>query len=61
MLQARRERYDTYTLSLMEHGQVSTEQDIAWLDGLIRAERNRTGGAERPERRRALRRKERTT
>ena len=61
MLQARRERYDTYTLSLMEHGQVSTEQDIAWLDGLIRAERNRTGGAERSERRRALRRKERTT
>lgn len=61
MLQARRERYDTYTLSLMEHGQVSTEQDIAWLDGLIQAERNRTDGAERPERRRALRRKERTT
>jgi DNA-binding PadR family transcriptional regulator len=60
-LRARRERYDTYTLSLMEHGQVSTEQDIAWLDGLIQAERNRTGdGAERPRARRALRRKERT-
>ena len=60
-LRARRERYDTYTLSLMEHGQVSTEQDIAWLDGLIQAERNRTGdGAERPRARRALGRKERT-
>jgi len=60
-LRARRERYDAYTLSLMEHGQVSTEQDIAWLDGLIRAERNRAGEAERPERRRTLRRKEHTT
>ncbi|HXF36751.1 MAG TPA: PadR family transcriptional regulator [Actinomycetota bacterium] len=60
-LRARRERYDTYTLSLMEHGQVSTEQDIAWLDGLIQAERNRTGdGTERPRTRRTLRRKERT-
>jgi DNA-binding PadR family transcriptional regulator len=34
-----RERIDNYTLSLMEHGQQATQQDIAWLDDLIRAER----------------------
>jgi DNA-binding PadR family transcriptional regulator len=34
-----RERIDNYTLSLMRHGQEATEQDIAWLDDLIRAER----------------------
>jgi DNA-binding PadR family transcriptional regulator len=57
---------DTYTLSLMQHGRETTEQDIAWLSGLITAERRATetitGG---PKRRsgssRALRRKERTT
>lgn len=34
-----RERIDGYTLSLMRHGAESTEQDIAWLDGLIETER----------------------
>jgi DNA-binding PadR family transcriptional regulator len=34
-----RERIDNYTLSLMEHGREATQQDIAWLDDLIRAER----------------------
>ena len=56
---------DTYTFSLMQHGRESTEQDIAWLNGLIAAERRAvetisTGG---PKRRgqRALRRKEHST
>ena len=60
-----RERFDTYTLSLMQHGRETTEQDIAWLDGLIAAERRQgtTTSARTPKRRegRALRRKERTT
>jgi DNA-binding PadR family transcriptional regulator len=60
-----RERFDTYTLSLMQHGRDTTEQDIAWLNGLIAAERRQTttpttGGTKRREAR-ALRRKERTT
>ena len=56
---------DTYTLSLMQHGRETTEQDIAWLTGLIAAERRATESistGERPTRReRALRRKEHTT
>jgi DNA-binding PadR family transcriptional regulator len=57
--------HDTYTLSLMQHGRESTEQDIAWLNGLIAAERRATetittGGSKRRDQR-ALRRKERTT
>ncbi|MGH2634661.1 MAG: helix-turn-helix transcriptional regulator [Actinomycetota bacterium] len=56
---------DTYTLSLMQHGRETTEQDIAWLTGLIAAERRTTetvttGGSKRREQR-ALRRKERTS
>ncbi len=38
-LKSARERIDAYTLSLMRHGAESTEQDIAWLDGLIETER----------------------
>jgi DNA-binding PadR family transcriptional regulator len=38
-LRATRERVDGYTLSLMEHGRSATESDIAWVDGLIQAER----------------------
>src|SRR5947208_6756486 len=34
-----KERIDAYTLSLMSHGADATEQDIAWLDGLIDTER----------------------
>jgi DNA-binding PadR family transcriptional regulator len=62
-LSATRERFDTYTLSLMEHGRESTEQDIAWLNGLIAAERRQSDqmrvGSKRRQTR-ALRRKERT-
>ena len=66
---------DTYTTSLMQHGRESTEQDIAWLNGLIAAERRGTdttvkGGTQRRSTSRAtarsttsrsLRRKERTS
>ncbi|MFN2544365.1 MAG: helix-turn-helix transcriptional regulator [Actinomycetota bacterium] len=38
-LTATRERIDNYTESLMRHGAEATEQDIAWLDDLIKAER----------------------
>jgi DNA-binding PadR family transcriptional regulator len=63
---------DTYTTSLMQHGRESTEQDIAWLNGLIAAERRGvdttvTGGRKRRGAKRttrttarSLRRKERT-
>lgn len=54
--------FDTYTLSLMQHGQESTEQDIQWLNGLIAAERRATDTiTEKRRGTRALRRKERTT
>jgi DNA-binding PadR family transcriptional regulator len=63
-LAATRERFDTYTLSLMEHGRESTEQDIAWLNGLIAAERRQSDqmrvGSKRRKARATLRRKERT-
>jgi DNA-binding PadR family transcriptional regulator len=36
---ARRERMDSYTRSLYEHGAESTERDISWLDSLIASER----------------------
>ncbi len=63
-LSATRERFDTYTLSLMQHGRESTEQDIEWLNGLITAERRQSDqGREGTRRRRtrALRRKESAT
>ena len=56
---------DMYTTSLMQHGRESTEQDIAWLNGLIAAERRVTettsGGSKRRSTGRSLRRKERAT
>jgi DNA-binding PadR family transcriptional regulator len=56
---------DTYTLALMQHGHDSTEQDIAWLDGLIQSERSLSstprGGTRRRKKPAALRGKERTT
>jgi hypothetical protein len=56
-----RERFDTYTLSLMRHGQDSTEHDIAWLDGLIKSERRGAPAATtRGKRRRTTLRKERS-
>jgi DNA-binding PadR family transcriptional regulator len=58
-----RARVDDYTRSLMEHGRSATESDLAWVDGLIVAERTRKetkttsgGGSER--RSATLRRKE---
>jgi DNA-binding PadR family transcriptional regulator len=62
-----RQGNDTYSLALMEHGLEATESDIAWLEGLIAAERRQAATAReitRGTRRRAaptLRRKERTT
>ena len=50
-----RERIDAYTESLMKHGADATEQDIAWLDGLIKSERRKvqaTGPAKQGGRRR---------
>lgn len=38
-IRAGRDRFDTYTQSLMEHGTETTERDISWLDQLIAAER----------------------
>ena len=61
---------DMYTTSLMQHGRESTEQDIAWLNGLIAAERRgldsttKQGSKRRGTTRsstRSLRRKERTS
>lgn len=48
---------DPYTRSLIEHGRDTVQQDIAWLDGLLAAERQlaTTGAAGRS---RSLRRKE---
>lgn len=34
-----KERLDSYTRSLMEHGTETTERDISWLDRLIEAEK----------------------
>jgi DNA-binding PadR family transcriptional regulator len=55
---------DEYTRAIMEHARAATENDIAWLTGLIQHERTRYGiTAPQGDRRRAqatLRRKERT-
>ncbi len=57
--------HDTYTLSMVQHGRETTEQDIAWLNGLIAAERRATEtittGSPKRRDQRALRRKERAT
>jgi DNA-binding PadR family transcriptional regulator len=54
---------DGYKLALLEHGNAAIVSDIEWLDGLIQAERERTGfDPHRGRERRAatLRRKEHT-
>jgi DNA-binding PadR family transcriptional regulator len=64
VLRATREQADDYTLALMEHGRSATESDIAWLESLIRAERDRNGfspGEGRERRAATLRRKEHTS
>ncbi len=38
-LAGERDGADAYTRALMQHGAESTQQDIAWLEDLIRAER----------------------
>jgi DNA-binding PadR family transcriptional regulator len=40
-----RERIDSYTLSMHNHGMASTESDIAWIDELITQERAPLTGA----------------
>jgi DNA-binding PadR family transcriptional regulator len=40
-----RERIDSYTLSLHNHGMASTESDIAWIEELITKERMPASGA----------------
>src|SRR5436305_13744428 len=39
IIRASRQRLDTYTRSLMEHGTETTERDISWLDRLIATEK----------------------
>jgi len=58
-LRTTRARVDDYTLSLMEHGRSATESDLAWVDGLLAAERSRT--TTKTSERRSLRRKEHTS
>ena len=41
LVRASGERLDVYTRSLVEHGTEATEHDIAWLDRLIEAERQK--------------------
>jgi DNA-binding PadR family transcriptional regulator len=55
-----RRRVDDYTLALMERGATTTESDIAWLSGLIEAERAKsdTRGSQRRGRTAGLSRKE---
>jgi DNA-binding PadR family transcriptional regulator len=63
-LRATGERVDDYTLALIERGRSVTESDIAWLEGLIRTERDRNGfnpGEGRERRAATLRRKEHTS
>ncbi len=43
-----RERIDSYTLSLQNHGMAATESDIAWIDELIREERSLDTGSATP-------------
>jgi len=56
-----RERIDNYTLSLMQHGEEATQQDIKWLDDLIKNERKQMKSLkpERTPRRRSTVAKER--
>jgi DNA-binding PadR family transcriptional regulator len=43
LVRASGERLDVYTRSLVEHSTEATEHDIAWLDRLIEAERQKQG------------------
>jgi DNA-binding PadR family transcriptional regulator len=45
-LRGGRQRLDTYTRSLLEHGTEATERDISWLDRLIAAEQHSSGTQE---------------
>ena len=48
-LRGRRDRIDTYTQSLIDHGTESAERDISWLDRLIAIERQATSGQAHPD------------
>jgi len=43
-MRSRRDRMDTYTQSLIDHGAEAAERDISWLDRLIAAERQARPG-----------------
>jgi DNA-binding PadR family transcriptional regulator len=43
-MRIRRDRMDTYTQSLIDHGAEAAERDISWLDRLIAAERQARPG-----------------
>lgn len=48
-LRGRRDRIDTYTQSLIDHGTEAAERDISWLDRLIAIERQATSGQAHPD------------
>ena len=52
-----RERIDNYTLSLMQHGEESTREDIKWLDVLIKEERKNVKSVKSVKPERATRRR----
>jgi len=47
-MRGRRDRMDTYTQSLIDHGTESAERDISWLDRLIAVERQQKPGSANP-------------
>ena len=47
-LRGRRDRMDTYTQSLIDHGAEAAERDISWLDRLIAIERQAPSGQASP-------------
>ena len=48
-MRGRRDRIDTYTQSLIDHGTEAAERDISWLDRLIAIERQATSGQAHPD------------
>ena len=48
-LRGRRDRIDTYTQSLIDHGTEAADRDISWLDRLIAIERQATSGQAHPD------------
>lgn len=48
-MRGRRDRMDTYTQSLIDHGTEAAERDISWLDRLIAIERQAKPGLANPD------------